>query len=80
MTDAPSRARLIGILDGRKLYEHIKKNNSELAERIVFVIGDTASADTKAFLEEIGNLRLEKPFDIEDLRRAMREALKGDGG
>jgi len=70
----------IGIPDGRKLYEHIKKNNSELAERIVFVTGDTASADTKAFLKEIGNLRLEKPFDIEELTRAIREALKGDGG
>lgn len=67
-------------LDGRKLYEHIKATNPELVESIVFITGDTASADTKAFLKEIGNLRLEKPFDIEELRGAIREALKGDGG
>jgi len=67
-------------LDGRKLYEHIKATNPELVESIVFITGDTAGADTKAFLEEIGNLRLEKPFDIEELTRAIREALKGDGG
>jgi len=64
-------------LDGRKLYKHLKETNPELVEDIVFITGDTASADTKAFLEEIGNPRLEKPFDIEKLRGAIREALKG---
>ena len=66
-------------LDGRKLYEHIKETDPELMKSIVFITGDTANADTRAFLAWKENLHIEKPFDIEEVKKVVREALKSSG-
>jgi DNA-binding response OmpR family regulator len=42
---------------------------------IVFVTGGTFTEAARAFLEAISNPRLAKPFEVEDVRAAVRRAL-----
>lgn len=35
---------------------------------------------TAAFLARVDNLRIEKPFDVESLRRLVQRALRAPGG
>jgi two-component system NtrC family sensor kinase len=63
-------------MDGRKFFETVKKHNPALAHRIVFVTGDTVSADTQAFFEETGNRWLGKPFNIAKVVDTVNEVLE----
>ena len=42
---------------------------------IVFVTGGTFTEEARAFLEAIPNPRISKPFEVEDVRAAVRRAL-----
>lgn len=50
-------------MDGAALYREIATQAPELAERMVFVTGDTLAADMTGFLSEIGARVIEKPLD-----------------
>lgn len=63
-------------MDGRKFFETVKKQNPALAHRIVFVTGDTVSADTQAFFEETGARCLSKPFSIAQVVDTVNEVLE----
>jgi CheY-like chemotaxis protein/anti-sigma regulatory factor (Ser/Thr protein kinase) len=63
-------------MDGRKFFETVKKQNPALSHRIVFVTGDTVSADTQAFFEETGNRWLSKPFKIAQVADTLNEVLE----
>jgi two-component system NtrC family sensor kinase len=63
-------------MDGRKLFDAVKKHNPALAHRIVFVTGDTVSPDTQAFFEETGNRWLSKPFKIAQVVDTVNEVLE----
>lgn len=58
---------------GDALYGYIKENHPELLNRLIFITGDTASSHTRAFLKKAGRPVVEKPFDMADLLRAMRD-------
>jgi two-component system NtrC family sensor kinase len=64
-------------MDGARLFETLKKKDEELARHIVFVTGDTVSADTRAFLESTGNRWLAKPFNIQQIIDTVNEVLEG---
>jgi len=63
-------------MDGRKFFETVRKQNPALAHRIVFVTGDTVSADTQAFFEDTGNHWLSKPFNIAQVKDTVDEVLE----
>ena len=63
-------------MDGRKLFETVKKQNPALAHRIVFVTGDTVSADTQAFFKDTGNHWLSKPFNIAQVTDIANDVLE----
>ena len=63
-------------MDGRKFFETVRKQNPDLARRIVFVTGDTVSADTQAFFEDTGNHWLSKPFNIAQVKDTINEVLE----
>jgi PAS domain S-box-containing protein len=63
-------------MDGATLYQTLKKNNCPLAHRLIFVTGDTVSADTRAFLEETGNRWLSKPFAVQQVIDTVSEVLQ----
>lgn len=63
-------------LDGFELLRIIRERDAELAERLIFVSGDTLSPLTRARIEESGALFLAKPFSIEQLEYTLQFMLK----
>jgi PAS domain S-box-containing protein len=60
---------------GEELYNHISVSQPKLAERIIFVTGDTVNPETQSFLQSTGNPYIGKPFRLEEIRRIMIESL-----
>jgi len=63
-------------MDGRRLYAHVLATQPDLAERIIFTTGDTASPSTLSFLAELGRPYLKKPFLTTTVRQIVGQALK----
>jgi two-component system NtrC family sensor kinase len=61
---------------GDSLYAYLKERRPELVNRLVFITGDTASAQTRAFLRQTGRPVVEKPFDVAELLRVMRNVYR----
>jgi signal transduction histidine kinase/ActR/RegA family two-component response regulator len=67
-------------MDGATFFRELRARDAGLAGRIVFITGDTVSADTRAFLEGVPNPILSKPFKIGPLRDAMEQVLRSATG
>jgi two-component system, NtrC family, sensor kinase len=65
-------------MSGKDLFNWIKENRSHLANRIIFVTGDTVSLETRTFFEGNRNLYLAKPFKIEDVKEVIQQALESE--
>lgn len=63
-------------VDGHELYTTVAHEFPHLAGRFLFVTGQAVSrSGFTDFVYRSGSLLLEKPFDIEQLRAALRELL-----
>jgi len=62
-------------LDGKAIWRRLLADRPDLALRVVFMTGDTLTAETQAFLMEAGRPVLTKPLTIERIQRAVNEAL-----
>lgn len=63
-------------LDGKALYREVIKEFPHLAEKFLFITGQASHhAGFSDFVLHTGNTLLEKPFDIELFRTALREML-----
>ena len=62
-------------LDGPGLFRMLAARDPALAERLVFVTGDSLSESVAAFLAESGRPAIEKPFAPEDVRRVVQAEL-----
>ena len=62
-------------LDGVGLYRELEKDNPGLLQRIAFVTGTTEWPDYSRFLEETTVPVLQKPFNLGDLQRFVRQLL-----
>ena len=62
-------------MDGPRFHQEVQRLHPELARRFVFVTGDTLSPSTAAFIRSIGAPVLAKPFELEELVRAVSHAL-----
>jgi CheY-like chemotaxis protein len=58
-------------LGGRAMYEQLVNGRPLVAKRFVFVTGDQARGDTRAFLENCGQPSVTKPYDLSDLINAI---------
>jgi len=63
-------------MSGRDLFDWIKGNRPHLANRIIFVTGDTVSLETRSFFEDSQNRFLAKPFKIEEVKEAIQQTLE----
>ena len=61
---------------GRDLYRAVAEKNPALAKRIIFTTGDGPSPETQAFVLEMGNEMLAKPFTVDALRSVIAAAVK----
>jgi len=64
-------------VDGAALWRAVRARDPQLAQRMVFVTGDTLSPSARAFLDQTRCLSLDKPFTKAELLRALREVLSG---
>jgi PAS domain S-box-containing protein len=64
-------------MGGETLYTAIQSQDAGLADRIIFVTGDTVSANSRSFLEATGNRWLSKPFNIAEVERLVAQTLGG---
>lgn len=62
-------------LDGAGLYRELGRRHPALRNRVIFITGDGSNPDTRRFLAEVGAPALHKPFDMDELRRTVGEAL-----
>jgi two-component system NtrC family sensor kinase len=61
-------------VDGKSLYRQVEREFPYLAQRFIFITGQTTrQAGYADFIYPTGNLLLEKPFDIEQFRAALRD-------
>ncbi len=65
-------------MNGVELYKRIQKKNKSLARRVVFITGDIMGSDTEKYLAETKSAHIEKPFNAEQLKKAVKRAL-GEG-
>ena len=66
-------------VDGRRLFEEAGRIRPGLERRFIFSTGDTASPTTAAFLESSGAGVIPKPFDLEEVLRAVAGVLEREG-
>ncbi|MEX0786537.1 MAG: ATP-binding protein, partial [Dehalococcoidia bacterium] len=62
-------------MDGRDLYRQLLDQDRALAERTVFITGDTVSPDTRSFLDQVANPCLTKPFRVREVRETIGRIL-----
>ena len=62
-------------LDGPGFYRELSRSDPRMAERIIFLTGDTLSPAIQTFLEETKRPVIEKPLDPKQLREAVAAAL-----
>jgi two-component system NtrC family sensor kinase len=58
-------------LNGFELVAAMRDRDPDLADRVIFITGDTLSTTTRSQIERGGNLFLPKPFSIEQLEHAL---------
>ena len=64
------------ILDGKALYYWLKDEYPQLAERVMFMTGESMGVETQSFLRETGAAFLIKPFTTGELKAKLREFFK----
>jgi two-component system NtrC family sensor kinase len=70
-----SDIRLPG-MTGIELYQHWQETKNPIAERVVFITGDTMNNYVRDFLKNTDRPCVMKPFEPEDLVAAVRKALE----
>jgi two-component system NtrC family sensor kinase len=69
-----SDVRLPG-MTGIELYEHWKATQNPIAERLVFITGDTMNKYIRDFINGTDRPSVMKPFEPEELVKAVHKAL-----
>ena len=67
--------RTPGGINGADLHDWVRRHRPELASRIVFITGDTASAETIKLLLQNGTPCIEKPFRVQELMAAVEKTI-----
>jgi len=67
--------RTPGGINGADLHDWLRRHKPELASRIVFITGDTASVETMELLAQDGTPCVEKPFRVHQLLAAVEKTI-----
>src|SRR5207245_5532851 len=55
---------MMPVVSGMDFYEALRETADEQADRIVFLTGGAFTARAREFLDQVPNLRVEKPFEV----------------
>jgi hypothetical protein len=64
-------------LDGPTFYGILLRQYPSLAQRIIFLTGDTLSLESQIFLKQCSQPWLLKPCMVADIRIAIEQVLRG---
>jgi two-component system cell cycle sensor histidine kinase/response regulator CckA len=67
-------------VNGIELYQRVAQAHPAVAKRFVFMTGGTFSSSVQQFIDTCAQPRLEKPFDVRELRRLLRAAVVTGSG
>ncbi|HKV04959.1 MAG TPA: response regulator [Candidatus Acidoferrales bacterium] len=67
--------RTPGGINGADLHDWLRRHRPELAARVIFITGDTASDETIALLAQAGTPCIEKPFRVQQLLAAVEKTI-----
>jgi DNA-binding response OmpR family regulator len=67
--------RTPGGITGADVHDWLQRHRPELAARIIFITGDTASSETIALLAQAGTPCIEKPFRVQQLMAAVEKTI-----
>jgi len=67
--------RTPGGITGADVHDWLERHRPELASRIIFITGDTASDETVALLAQAGTPCVEKPFRVHQLMAAVEKTI-----
>jgi CheY-like chemotaxis protein len=62
-------------VSGMMLYETMRRERPDFASRFVFMSGGVTRDDLRQFLASVDNERLDKPFDLSQLRALVRREM-----
>ena len=66
-------------MNGQELYRLIQKTDENLAAKVIFISGDTVNSKTHDFVVSTGNLLMNKPFQMADLRAQIGQLIEQSG-
>lgn len=66
-------------LEGRTLYDELRKDFPEMAQRVLFATGWSENDEVGPFLKQTGRPVLQKPVDLKDLVDAVRKVADKGG-
>lgn len=66
---------MMPVMNGMELYTELQRSAPEQSHKLVFLTGGAFTAELQAFLATVPNQCIEKPFDIGELREAVRARL-----
>jgi DNA-binding response OmpR family regulator len=67
--------RTPGGINGADVQDWLRRHRPELASKVVFITGDTASRETVSLLAQAGTPCVEKPFRIHQLMAAVEKTI-----
>jgi PAS domain S-box-containing protein len=68
---------MMPVVTGMEFYHALLDVAPDQATRIVFLTGGAFTASARAFLDEVANPWIEKPFEVDDLRNFISDRLGG---
>ncbi|PYM50805.1 MAG: hypothetical protein DME14_04470, partial [Candidatus Rokuibacteriota bacterium] len=63
------------VLDGVEFYRALERRFPQLCRRLIFVTGDLLDPEKRSFLAATGAPCMEKPFDLDEVRRVVDRLL-----
>jgi CheY-like chemotaxis protein len=67
--------RTPGGINGADVHDWLRRHRPELAARIIFITGDTASDETLALLAQAGTPCIEKPFRVHQFMATVEKMI-----
>ena len=67
---------IMPLIDGEALYNEIAREHPYLADKFLFITGHaSAKSGFTSFIRQTGNSLLEKPFEMDQFRTALRDVF-----
>jgi DNA-binding response OmpR family regulator len=67
--------RTPGGITGSDVHDWLRRHKPEMASRVIFITGDTASDETISMLAAAGTPCVEKPFRLHQLMKAVEKTI-----